>query len=72
MNALQFLVELNKVCGFQTKEGARVGKPSNSEFRRWFQNGAVVINGEKVKWDEEMDFPIISFVLFPKHPITLF
>lgn len=44
---------------------------SASELKRWLQQGAVVINGEKVAWDEPMDFPIHSVVIFPKRPITL-
>ena len=71
MNALMFLRDLHKVCHFQTREGKRVGEASGSELKRWLQNGAVVVNGEKVAWDEEMDFLIFSFVLFPKHPVTL-
>lgn len=72
MNAWQFLRDLDTVCQFQTREGKRVGKASASELKRWLQNGAMVVNGEKVAWDEPMDFPIISVVLFPKNPITLF
>lgn len=44
---------------------------SSSELKRWLQNGAVLANGEKLAWDEEMGFPIFSFVLSPKHPVTL-
>ena len=72
MNALMFLKDLHRVCHFQTREGRKTGKASASELKRWLQNGAVVVNGEKVSWDEEMDFPIFSFVLFPKNPVTLF
>lgn len=70
-NVLEFLQELNTVCHFQTREGKKVGKVSNSEFRRWCQNKAVLINGESVTWDEKLDFPLISVVLFPKNRITL-
>jgi hypothetical protein len=72
MTTWEFLRELNEVCSFQTREGKRVGKATNSELKRWCQNGAVVINGEKVKWDQELIFPLSSMILFPKHPITLF
>lgn len=70
MNAWEFLMDLNKVCHFMSRE--RTGKASNSELKRWIKNKALVVNGEKVEWDELMDFPIISVVLFPKHPVTLF
>lgn len=71
MNAFQYLRGLHEVCQFQTREGARIGLASNSELRRWLQNGAVVINHEKVKVDEEIDFPIFSVYLFPKNRVTL-
>ena len=72
MKALDFLKLLhNDWCHFQTREGSGVGLASNSELKRWFLNGAVVVEGKKVKWDEQLKFPITSFVLFPKHPITL-
>ena len=71
MNAWMFLRDLNEVCHFTSKE-IKGKKASNSELKRWCENGSLVINGEKVKWNEEIDFPIISVVLFPKHPVTLF
>ena len=64
-------MELNKLCHFQTKEGKKVGAVSNSELKRWLQNRAVIVNGEALAWDELMDFPIFSVVLFPKNPVTL-
>jgi hypothetical protein len=71
MNALEFLKALHEVCHFQTREGKKVGRASNNELRRWIENKALVVNGEKVEWHEIMDFQMISVVLFPKHPITL-
>lgn len=71
MNAWNFLRNLNEVCKFQSREGKRVGQASGSEMKRWIQNKAFIINGETVAWDEEIDFPLISVVLFPKNPITL-
>jgi hypothetical protein len=67
MNAWQFLMSLNAVCHFQTKEGKKVGKVSNSELKRWIQNKAFVINGETVEWNEPIDFNVFSVVLFPKN-----
>lgn len=71
MNALDLLKNLHSVCHFQTKEGKKVGEASNSELRRWIQNKAFIINGECVNWDEKIDFPIISAVLFKNNRITL-
>ena len=58
------------VQSHQYKEGM-ADRASNSELKRWAQNGAVVINDKKFNWNEEIIYPIKSFVLFPKHPITL-
>ncbi len=70
VNGWGFLMSLHRICHFQSRE--RGGEASNSELRRWILNGAVVVNGEKLKPDEPMDFPIISFVLFPKKRVSLF
>ena len=43
----------------------RVAVASKSELQRWFNAGNVVMNGERVEWNESMDFPLISVVLFP-------
>lgn len=65
------LRSLHETCHFQTREGKKVGRASTSELKRWIQNKAVLINGEPVEWSEELDYPILSLVLFPKNPITL-
>lgn len=71
MNFWQWLVQLHEICHFQTREGKRVGMASNSELKRWIQNKALVVNGEHVNWEEFVDFPLVSVVLFPKNRITL-
>lgn len=72
MTGLELLKGLHEVCQFQSKEGAKIGKASNSELRRWLQQGAVEVNGHKLGWDEVIDFPIMSLVMFPKkHRTTL-
>ena len=63
MNGWSYLLSLNEFCSFQSRE--RTGKASNSEIRRWIQNGAVLVNGERLLVEEEIDFPIHSVVLFP-------
>lgn len=63
----KFLIELNKLCSFQTTEGSKVGRASNSELKRWLQAKCVEINAETVKWDDPLPSPIKSFVLFPKN-----
>lgn len=75
MNAWEFLRELHKVCHFATREAKRGPNgmtASSSEIKRWLMNGAVLFNGEKVAWDEPIDFPVFSLVLFPKgNKVTL-
>ena len=72
MLAYDFLKMLHEDwCHFQTREGAKVGIASNSELKRWFLNGAVVINGDRAKWNDTVKFPIYSMILFPSHPVTL-
>lgn len=39
---------------------------SNSEKRRWLQNKAVIINGERPGPDDPLDFPLEQLVFFPK------
>lgn len=43
----------------------RLAFASKSELRRWCDAKNVVFNGEAVTWDEPIDFPIISVVIFP-------
>ena len=69
MTAWGFLRELNTVCHFMSRE--RTGKATNSELKRWCQNQAVSINGQRVKFDDEIQFPITEMYLFPKHRVTL-
>lgn len=71
----QFLIELHKnSCSFASKE-QKEKLATNSELHRWIKQGAIQINGEICKDPKELiDFPIISFVLFPKSKLrsTLF
>lgn len=70
VTAWEWLRSVNAICHFQTKEGKRVGPASNSELKRWLQNKIVLLNGETVEWNELIDFPIFSVVLFPKSART--
>lgn len=65
MTLFDFIKELDKLCNFQSIE--RDGKASNSEIKRWIQNGAIVVNGNKPRDPFiEIEFPITSMILFPK------
>lgn len=39
---------------------------SNGELRRHITQGGVLINGERITCDEQIDFPVFSVVFFPK------
>jgi len=65
LTAHLLLKNLHEVCCFTSVE-APPEQASNSELRRWIEQGAVLVNGERITPSEMMDFPIISFVLFPK------
>lgn len=64
MIAWQYMMDLNEVCSFMSRE--RSGKATNSELKRWLQNQSVVLNGRRIRWDEDVDFPVNQLVLFPK------
>lgn len=63
MNALTFLNSLRPAIPFSAEKPTTLA--SNSELRRWMANGSVLINTERVAWDEVIDFPIFSIVFFP-------
>jgi hypothetical protein len=68
MNALELLISIPGKSGWQTREGKKVGKASNSELRRWINSQVLQINGEPMtSWDELIDFPIMSVVMWPKN-----
>lgn len=64
MNSWQYLIDLNSVCHFTSRE--RTGKASNSELKRWIKNQALTINNRKIKWDEDVDFPVNQCTIFTK------
>lgn len=73
MTAWEYMIDLHKSCFFMSKE--RPGRATNSELKRWCQNKAVLINGKRVNYDDEITFPINQLVLFPnssKKRITIF
>lgn len=69
MKALNFLIHMrdNSHCSPQSKEGTKVGKPSNGELRRWLICKAVKINNRFPAWNEEIEFPIFELIYFPKN-----
>jgi hypothetical protein len=59
--ALDFLLSL-KVLPVSVE---RTGKPTNSEVRRWLENGAVSINGLHPKPKDLVSYPVWNLVFFP-------
>lgn len=68
ITALDWMKSLHAICQFQSIETPNK-IASGSELRRWIEQNAVIVNGEKLSPKETMDFPIISVVLFPKSEI---
>lgn len=73
MTCFEWLKQLHDVCHFQTREGAKVGRASNKELKRWILNKALRINGEVCDNPHEaMDFDMFSVTLFTERArITL-
>lgn len=68
-----FLQHLSTVFFFWSRNANRPA--SNADLRSWIENGHVEINGFVCKdLDEEIDFPVMSMVLFKgaKTQLTLF
>lgn len=63
----QYLISLNEVCKFTSRE-TKGKNASNSELKRWCQNSVLRINGKPIKWDEQIPFPdeIETVTLFSK------
>jgi hypothetical protein len=49
----------------QSREGSRTGKPSNSETKRWLEQKAVVINGDRPGPYDEIPECIVQLEFFP-------
>lgn len=64
ITAYRYIKELEYLPA--SREGVKMGKPSNSEIRRWLQNRSVIINGIKSLPDDEIEYPIRELVFFPK------
>lgn len=74
MTAWEYLRHLGGIYTLFSREGGKTGRASSSELKRWIQNKAVLFNAEPVEWNEPIDFPVFSVVLFSKsatHKITL-
>ena len=70
MKALQWLNSLRPALPLSIERGEDKTEPhrpmSNGELKRHMQQGGVLVNGERIAPDEEIDLPVFSLVFFPK------
>lgn len=68
MNVLTFLNSMRPSIpmSLENKKESKCWPASNSEIRRWLLNKAVIINGQHLAWDQEIEFPVTSLVFFPR------
>ncbi len=68
MQALAYLIDFFD-NGYYIRPGSNHGGgASNGELRRWLEEGAIRINNETPKPNDEITFPIDDLVLFPGRP----
>lgn len=69
MKALEFLIWLRDemFCMPRSKEGDCIGLPSNGELRRWMDKGSIRVNGETLRKDVTVQWPVTDLVFFPKN-----
>ena len=64
MTALEYLKELPRTwLPVNVERGIK--RASNSDLWRWLNMGAIIINGEKPKPKDEIEFPIRQLIFFP-------
>jgi hypothetical protein len=63
--AFGIMKNLSKLVGGFYSTERPPSKITNSELRRWFQKGSIIINGKKVSWNDVIE-DIESLVLHPK------
>ena len=66
VTVLSYVLDWNKYFGGLMSVEKPGTKASNSEIRRWIDQGAIQINTESWKQNEEMPPMVWSFILFPK------
>ena len=64
MTAIQYLNALRPAIPMSVENPCT--HMSNGELRRHIQQGAVLINAERIDPNEVIDFPVFSLVFFPK------
>lgn len=65
VTVLSFLTRFHLPC---TRERGSGEQPSRSEIRRWCEQHAVLLNGQRVHWKEIVTFPVWQLIFFPNSP----
>ena len=63
MKVLEYLQQIREALPMSSERPCTY--TSNSELRRWIKQGVILFNTERVEFDEEVDFPVFSLVVFP-------
>lgn len=64
MKALQWLNGMRPALPMSIEQPCKA--MSNRELRRHMQQDGIIVNGERVTPEEQIDFPIFPLVFFPK------
>lgn len=64
MNILTYLKNLGPAVPMSLEKPCT--QASSSERMRWCDQGSILINGEAIKRNEEVPYPVESLVFFPK------
>lgn len=65
MNGIEYLLQLHEVCHFTSSERSP-STASNSELRRWLNEGVLRINGQVVKAEDQIPQPVTSVILWAR------
>lgn len=67
LTAFQALLHINQNCQFMSIE-VKSEKASNSEIKRWLNQGAIHVNSQAINAQDPWPPAIRSLVMFPKSP----
>ena len=68
MTAYEYLVSVQQFLP-ASREVQSLGRPvSKGEIKRWLQNKAVLINGQRPDWKDEIQFPLFELIFWPNSP----
>lgn len=65
--AFQAIQSFHSICQFSSIE-TKGEKASNSELKRWLNQGAIQVNGKPIGANDPWPYDIRSMIMFPKSP----